>query len=225
LTDQPGIRPVFGLHRRPHHAPAQRTPDIIERALKDGHEIASHGLRWINYHGMSEAQEREHLEQAMEILTGICGNRPLGWYTGRTSENTRRLVAEYGGFLYDADDYSDDLPFWSKVEPGQLIVPYTLDTNDMRFATPQGFHNADQFFVYLKDAFDTLREEGDNHPKMMSVGMHARVLGRPARFRALRQFVEYITCSIPDDHIDPRRGALFVARSILTEMRDEDRTC
>ncbi len=171
---------------------AQRTPDIIERALKDGHEIASHGLRWINYHGMAETQEREHLEQAMDILTGICGIRPVGWYTGRTSENTRRLVAEYGGFLYDADDYSDDLPFWSKVEPGQLIVPYTLDTNDMRFATPQGFNTADQFFVYLKDAFDTLREEGATHPKMMSVGMHARILGRPARFRALKQFVEYI---------------------------------
>ena len=172
---------------------AQRTPDIIERALKDGHEIASHGLRWINYHGMAEAQEREHLEQAMEILTGICGNRPVGWYTGRTSENTRRLVAEYGGFQYNADDYSDDLPFWSKVEPSQLIVPYTLDTNDMRFATPQGFNTADQFFIYLKDAFDTLREEGATHPKMMSVGMHARILGRPARFRALKQFVEYIT--------------------------------
>jgi len=172
---------------------AQRTPDIIERALKDGHEIASHGLRWINYHGMPEAQEREHLEEAMEILIGICGNRPVGWYTGRTSENTRHLVAEYGGFLYDADDYSDDLPFWSKAEPGQLIVPYTLDTNDMRFATPQGFHNAEQFFAYLKDAFDTLREEGEARPKMMSVGMHPRILGRPARFRALKQFVEYVT--------------------------------
>lgn len=172
---------------------ARRTPEIIERALTDGHEIASHGLRWINYHGMPEAQEREHLEQAMEILTGICGERPVGWYTGRTSENTRRLVAEYGGFLYDADDYSDDLPFWSKVEPGQLIVPYTLDTNDMRFASPQGFNTADHFFVYLKDAFDTLRREGDAHPKMMSIGMHARILGRPARFRALKQFVEYIT--------------------------------
>lgn len=172
---------------------AQRTPDIIERALKDSHEIASHGLRWINYHGVPENVEREHLEQAMEILTGICGERPLGWYTGRTSENTRRLVAEYGGFLYDSDDYSDDLPFWSKAQPGQLIVPYTLDTNDMRFATAQGFHNGEQFFIYLKDAFDALRAEGETSPKMLSIGMHARLLGRPARFRAIQRFVRYIT--------------------------------
>ena len=172
---------------------AKRTPGIIERALKDGHEIASHGLRWINYHGMREHQEREHIEEAIEILTGICGERPLGWYTGRTSENTRRLVAEYGGFLYDSDDYSDDLPFWSKAEPDQLIIPYTLDANDMRFATPQGFHNSDQFFTYLKDAFDTLREEGNVSPQMMSIGMHARILGRPGRFQALKRFVEYIS--------------------------------
>lgn len=172
---------------------AQRTPQIIEQALKDGHEIASHGLRWINYHGISEEVEREHLEQAVEILTDICGERPLGWYTGRTSENTRRLVAEHGGFLYDADDYSDDLPFWSEVEKGQLIVPYTLDTNDMRFATAQGFNSADQFYTYLRDAFDTLYEEGAETPKMMSIGMHARILGRPGRFRALKQFIEHIT--------------------------------
>ena len=172
---------------------AQRNPRIIERALKDGHEIASHGLRWINYHGVPEAVEREHIEQAMEILTGICGSRPLGWYTGRTSENTRRLVAEYGGFAYDADDYSDDLPFWSKVQPGQLIVPYTLDTNDMRFATAQGFNSGDQFFTYLRDAFDVLYEEGAEHPKMLSIGMHARILGRPGRFQALKRFIAHIT--------------------------------
>lgn len=172
---------------------AQRNPSVIEQALKDGHEIASHGLRWINYHGVTESHEREHLEQAMEILTKICGKRPLGWYTGRTSENTRRLVAQYGGFLYDADDYSDDLPFWSKIEPGQLIVPYTLDTNDMRFATAQGFNTAEHFFTYLKDSFDTLYEEGTKSPKMMSIGMHARLLGRPGRFAAIKKFVEYIT--------------------------------
>jgi len=171
---------------------AQRTPGIIERALADGHEIASHGLRWINYHGVCEAVEREHLEQAMEILTGICGERPLGWYTGRTSEITRRLVANYGGFLYDADDYSDDLPFWSKLEPGQLIVPYTLDANDMRFATAQGFNSSEQFFTYLRDTFDTLYEEGAETPKMMSVGMHARILGRPGRIRAMKRFLEHI---------------------------------
>lgn len=171
---------------------AQRTPQIIERALKDGHEIASHGLRWINYHGISEDIERTHMAQAMEILTGLCGQRPLGWYTGRSSENTRRLVSEYGGFLYDADDYSDDLPFWSTQEANHLVVPYTLDTNDMRFATAQGFNTGEQFFTYLRDAFDTLYEEGAEVPKMMSIGLHARLIGRPGRFRALKRFVEHV---------------------------------
>ena len=172
---------------------AERAPQIIERALADGHEIASHGLRWINYHGMPEALERAHLVEAMAILTRICGERPLGWYTGRTSENTRRLVAEHGGFLYDADDYSDDLPFWSRMQPGQLIVPYTLDTNDMRFATAQGFNTGEQFFTYLRDAFDTLYEEGAERPRMMSIGMHARLLGRPGRIGALKRFLAHVT--------------------------------
>ena len=171
---------------------AERTLQIIERALADGHEIASHGLRWINYHGIPENIEKEHLEEAVEILTSICGERPLGWYTGRTSENTRRLVAEHGGFLYDADDYSDDLPFWSKVQSGQLIVPYTLDTNDMRFATAQGFNSSEQFYIYLRDAFDALYDEGEQYPKMMSIGMHARLLGRPGRIQALKRFIEHI---------------------------------
>jgi putative urate catabolism protein len=171
---------------------AERAPRIIERALSDGHEIASHGLRWINYHGVPETVERAHMAEAMTILTRICGERPLGWYTGRTSENTRRLVAEYGGFLYDADDYSDDLPFWSRVQPGQLIVPYTLDTNDMRFATAQGFNTGEQFFTYLRDAFDTLYEEGAARPRMMSVGMHARLLGRPGRIGALKRFLNHV---------------------------------
>jgi len=172
---------------------AQRNPQVIERALVDGHEIASHGLRWINYHDLPEATEREHMEQAMDILTGICGHPPVGWYTGRTSENTRKLVAAHGGFLYDADDYSDDLPFWStQVEMPHLIVPYTLDTNDMRFATPQGFNNGDQFLAYLKDAFDTLYEEGEQVPKMLSIGLHCRLTGRPARFRALQKFLDYV---------------------------------
>jgi len=172
---------------------AERNPTVIERALADGHEIASHGYRWINYHGMPEATERAHLEQAMEILTRICGARPLGWYTGRTSENTRKLVAEYGGFLYDADDYSDDLPFWSKLVSGpHLIVPYTLDANDMRFAALQGFNSGDQFFCYLKDAFDTLYEEGAKAPKMMSIGLHCRLVGRPGRFASLKRFLDYV---------------------------------
>ena len=171
---------------------AERTPQIIERVLRDGHEVASHGLRWVNYHGVPEELEREHLAEAVEILSRICGERPLGWYTGRTSENTRRLVSEYGGFLYDADDYSDDLPFWSNQQPGQLIVPYTLDANDMRFTSPQGFNSGDQFFSYLRDSFDTLYDEGAEHPKMMSIGMHARILGRPGRIRAMKRFLDHI---------------------------------
>ena len=172
---------------------AQRNPEVIERCLKDGHEIASHGLRWINYHGVSKDVERQHMEQAVEILTDICGTPPVGWYTGRTSVNTRSLVNENGGFIYDADDYSDDLPFWSKLEEKpHLVVPYTLDTNDMRFATAQGFHNADQFYTYLKDAFDVLYEEGTTAPKMLSIGMHCRLLGRPARFAALKKFLDYV---------------------------------
>lgn len=172
---------------------ADRHPAVIERALKDGHEIASHGLRWINYHGVPVETERAHLAEAMAILTRICGDRPLGWYTGRTSENTRRLVAEYGGFLYDADDYSDDLPFWSRMVDGpHLVVPYTLDTNDMRFAAAQGFNSGEQFFTYLKDAFDTLYEEGARSPKMMSVGLHCRLVGRPGRFASLKRFLDYV---------------------------------
>ncbi len=172
---------------------AERHPGVIERALADGHEIASHGLRWINYHGVPLETERAHMAEAMAILTRICGARPLGWYTGRTSENTRRLVAEYGGFLYDADDYSDDLPFWSRLAPGpHLVVPYTLDANDMRFAAAQGFNSGDQFFAYLKDAFDTLYEEGATAPKMMSIGLHCRLVGRPGRFASLKRFLDYV---------------------------------
>ena len=171
----------------------ERHPAVIERALADGHEIASHGYRWINYHGMSKSEEREHLERAIEIHTRTCGERPLGWYTGRTSEHTRGLVAAEGGFLYDADDYSDDLPFWSaQTDTPHLIVPYTLDTNDMRFATAQGFHTGDQFAAYLIDAFDTLYEEGKAAPKMMSVGLHCRLIGRPARFAGLVKFLDHI---------------------------------
>ena len=172
---------------------AERHPAVIERALADGHEIASHGLRWINYHGVPVETERAHMAEAMAILTRICGTRPLGWYTGRTSENTRQLVAEHGGFLYDADDYSDDLPFWSRLAPGpHLVVPYTLDANDMRFAAAQGFNSGDQFYAYLKDAFDTLYEEGAERPKMMSVGLHCRLVGRPGRFASLKRFLDYV---------------------------------
>jgi len=170
----------------------ERYPAMAEAFLKDGHEICSHGYRWINYQYVPEAVEREHIAKAVEVLTRITGQRPLGWYTGRTSPNTRRLVAEYGGFLYDADDYSDDLPFWVK-EAGkpQLVVPYTLDSNDMRFAAAQGFNSGDQFFTYLKDAFDVLYAEGKTAPRMLSVGLHCRLIGRPGRFASLARFLAY----------------------------------
>ena len=171
----------------------QRHPQVIEQALKDGHEIASHGYRWINYHGINVEEERSHMEKAIAIHSDICGARPLGWYTGRTRAHTRDLVADEGGFIYDADDYSDDLPFWSKqVTTPHLVVPYTLDTNDMRFATAQGFHTGDQFASYLIDAFDTLYAEGATSPKMMSVGLHCRLIGRPARFAGLVKFIDHV---------------------------------
>ncbi|GLK77680.1 chitin deacetylase [Methylopila jiangsuensis] len=171
----------------------QRNPRVAEIALKDGHEICSHGYRWINYHGVAEDVEREHMARAIEIQTRITGARPLGWYTGRTSENTRRLVAEDGGFVYDADDYSDDLPFWSRVAGRpHLVMPYTLDANDMRFATPQGFNTGDDFFHYLRDSFDALYAEGAATPRMMSIGLHCRLIGRPGRIGALARFVDHV---------------------------------
>jgi putative urate catabolism protein len=170
-----------------------RHPRVAEVALADGHEICSHGLRWISYHGIPEDIERAHMHEAIAIQRRITGERPLGWYTGRTSENTRRLVAEEGGFVYDADDYSDELPFWSKVvSKPHLVVPYTLDANDMRFATAQGFNTGDQFFVYLRDTFDCLYREGEVRPRMMSVGLHCRLAGRPGRFEGLRRFLDHV---------------------------------
>ena len=170
----------------------ERHPGVVEAVLRDGHEIASHGLRWINYHGVPEALEREHMAKAIEIHRHVTGERPLGWYTGRTSANTRRLVAEEGGFVYDADDYSDELPFWSRlIDKPHLVVPYSLDANDMRFATSQGFNSGDQFEAYLRDTFDVLYAEGASRPRMMSVGLHCRIAGRPGRFAALQRFVDY----------------------------------
>jgi len=170
----------------------ERNPAVAEAAMKAGHEICSHGYRWIDYRNVPEDVEREHLAKAVEILTRIAGTRPLGWYTGRTGANTRRLVAEEGGFLYDADDYSDDLPFWVKVEGRpHLVVPYTLDANDMRFATPQGFNAGDQFLNYLRDSFDTLHAEGGTTPRMMSIGLHCRLAGRPGRIKALERFMDH----------------------------------
>ena len=169
-----------------------RNPAVADAAMAAGHEICSHGYRWIDYSDISEGMEREHLSKAIEIITRLTGVRPLGWYTGRTSVNTRRLVVEEGGFLYDADDYNDDLPFWTEVDGKQhLVVPYTLDANDMRFATPQGFNSGDQFFTYLRDSFDVLYEESSTTPRMMSVGLHCRLAGRPGRIRSLENFINH----------------------------------
>jgi len=171
----------------------EKYPDIAKAFMRDGHEICSHGYRWINYQDVDIKTERAHMKKAIEVITNLTGQRPLGWYTGRTSPNTRKLVVEEGGFVYDADDYSDDLPFWdTRHGKPQLVVPYTLDTNDMRFATAQGFNAGDQYFNYLKDAFDVLYAEGETAPKMLSIGLHCRIVGRPARMAALERFIKYV---------------------------------
>ena len=180
----------------------ERHPELCSALVELGHEIACHGWRWIHYQSLPEEVEREHMQRGMDALTRLTGNRPLGWYTGRDSPNTRRLVADYGGFEYDSDYYGEDLPFWMQVKKTsgdvvpQLIVPYTLDCNDMRFALPQGYSYADPFFQYLKDTFDTLYAEGDpaglNQPSMMSIGMHCRLLGRPGRITALQRFLDHV---------------------------------
>ncbi len=171
----------------------ERHPEVVQALLEAKHEIASHGLRWISYQTMDEATERRHLHEAVAAMKRMTGAAPLGWYTGRDSPQTRKLVVEHGGFLYDSDSYADDLPYWTTVDgKAHLVVPYTLDTNDMRFATAQGFNSGDQFFAYLRDAFDVLYAEGDETPKMLSVGLHCRIVGRPARFRALQRFLDHI---------------------------------
>jgi allantoinase len=170
-----------------------RNPEIVAAINAAEYDVVSHGWRWIHYQNMDIQTERQHMQQALEILTTLFGKAPLGWYTGRDSPNTRKLVVEQGGLLYDSDYYGDDLPFWTTVdEKPHLIVPYTLDANDMRFATAQGFNTAEQFYTYLKDSFDVLYEEGETAPKMMSIGMHCRLLGRPGRFRALQRFLDYV---------------------------------
>jgi allantoinase len=196
---------VFGVARA-----LERNREATAAFVALGHEIACHGLRWLHYQEVDPATEVTHMREAIAVLEHLTGAKPLGWYTGRDSPNTRRLVVEHGGFLYDSDYYGDDLPFWTVVHTADgrsvphLVVPYTLDANDMRFATPAGFGTADDFFVYLRDAFDVLYDEGAMRPRMMSVGMHCRLLGRPGRFRALQRFL---------DHIEAHDG-VWVARRV-----------
>ncbi len=170
----------------------ERNPEPILALHEAGQEICSHGYRWIDYQYVDESTERAHMDKAIRAIEDITGERPVGWYTGRTSPNTRRLVIEEGGFLYDADDYNDDLPWWDmRYGRPHLVIPYTLDVNDMRFATSQGFNSGEQFYQYLKDSFDVLYTESERTPRMMSVGLHCRLAGRPGRFAALERFIRY----------------------------------
>ncbi len=193
----------------------ERYPALVAEFMSRGHEIASHGLRWIHYQNLPEAIEREHMAEATRLLHRLTGGQwPLGWYTGRDSPNTRRLVVEHGGYAYDSDYYGDDLPFWTSVTKADgssvphLVVPYSLDTNDMRFVQAQGFNTGEHFFGYLRDSFDALYAEGDpaglDRPKMMSVGMHCRLLGKPGRIGSLRRFL---------DHVQSHEG-VWIARRI-----------
>jgi allantoinase len=171
----------------------ERNPEAVGAMLASDWEIASHGWRWIDYQFVTEAVERQHLQKAIEIHARVTGKPPFGWYTGRCSPNTRRLVVDEGSFLYDSDSYADDLPYWvTNYGRPHLVIPYTLDVNDMRFATSQGFNAGDQFYTYLRDSFDTLYLEGETAPKMMSVGLHCRLAGRPGRAAALARFLEYV---------------------------------
>ena len=169
----------------------ERNPDVVSAMLEANWEIASHGYRWIDYEFVPEETEREHMAKAIDIHKRLTGSKPLGWYTGRDSPNTRNLVLEHDHFLYDSDSYADDLPYWHQHDRGHhLIIPYTLDNNDMRFAAPQGFNSGEQFYTYLKDSFDTLYEEGG---RMMNVGLHCRVVGKPGRAASLARFLEYVS--------------------------------
>ncbi len=193
---------VFGVARA-----LEMNPAAVEAMLAADWEIASHGYRWIDYQTVPEDVEREHIAMAIDLHTRLTGSRPLGWYQGRTSPQTARLVAEEGGFIYDADSYADDLPYWDRQHAGlrggraQLIVPYTLDANDMKIVALNGFTEGEQFFRYLRDTFDQLREEGG---RMMSVGLHGRIAGRPARARAVARFLDHVMAS----------GDAWVARRI-----------
>jgi len=172
----------------------EKNPEICKAIKNSDYEVASHGWRWIDYQNIKKYEEKKHMKLAIQAHKKIFGERPQGWYTGRCSPNTRDLVFEDGGFLYDSDSYSDDLPYWEvRNKKKQLIIPYTLDNNDMRFTTNQGFNTGDHFFTYLKDSFDALYEEGKTNPKMMSVGLHCRLIGKPGRIQSLKRFLDYIT--------------------------------
>ncbi|WP_433565746.1 allantoinase PuuE [Nocardia sp. CA-151230] len=180
---------VFGVARA-----LERNPEAVAAFKRNGYDICSHGLRWISYQMVDAETERAHMEEAVRIITKLFGEAPKGWYTGRDSPQTRELVVEHGGFVYDSDSYADDLPYWVKVA-GQdhLVLPYTLESNDMRFSSPAGFANGEEFFTYLKDAFDVLYAEGAaGAPKMLSVGLHCRIIGKPARAKALERFLDYV---------------------------------
>jgi allantoinase len=171
----------------------ERHPEAAQAIVEAGHEVVSHGYRWIDYQFVSEEVERQHVKLAVQSITRATGSRPLGWYTGRLGPNTRRLVVEEGGFLYDADAYNDDLPYWEVVAGRpHLVVPYTLDNNDMKFATPAGFATGDEWLAHVRDAFDVLYAEGADQPKMMSVGLHLRLMGRPGRAAALARFLDHV---------------------------------
>jgi len=171
----------------------ERNPAVVEAMKSAGWEIASHGYRWIDYQSVEESVEREHLQQAVKLHESLTGEKPSGWYLGRCGQNSLQIAKEEGDFVYCADSYSDDLPYWDySYGKALLMVPYTLDANDMRFATPQGFNTGVQFFDYLKDSFDTLYAEGADSPKMMSVGLHCRLAGRPGRAAAVARFLDYI---------------------------------
>ena len=171
----------------------EKNKEICLAIKESNFEIVSHGYKWIDYQFINEDIEKEHIIKSYEIIKSIFGEYPLGWYTGRTSPNTRRLIVENTNVIYDSDSYSDDLPYWEKINDKQhLIIPYTLDNNDMRFATNQGFNSGEQFFQYLKDSFDCLYKEGETNPKMMSIGLHCRLIGRPGRIQSLLKFLDYI---------------------------------
>ena len=171
----------------------EKNSDICEAIKKSNYEVASHGWRWIDYQKISKSKEKKHMNKAIKSTKKIFGKRPFGWYTGRCSPNTIDLVIENGGFLYCSDTYSDDLPYWERRgNKKQLMIPYTLDNNDMRFATTQGFNSGDQFYNYLKDSFDALYSEGKKFPKMMSIGLHCRLIGRPGRILSIKKFINYI---------------------------------